>query len=834
MPTIMVVGADPTMRKLLRSALEAESYRVCEAEDAKTASAHMAVEPPDLVVQDRLLTEREHSELASALARLRDGRGVPVLSLAPVTATATANGAATHARQAAAAATSLSAQIAPAELLQSVHAQLLAATSDQCENVGEGRRVLVVDDDPVQRKRLHLSLASMGFEIATADDGLDALEQAREQPPDAIVSDVLMPKLDGFELCLQVRRDPRLSQVPLVLVSSNYLDESDQELATRLGANRYVLRSLHFEQVIEALLGSLDQDPPPVPAESVRRFGREHGERVARQLERQTLLNAGLSRETALHKTQLSLWRGMCEALAAGGDFGAALTQVFTSALRSGDVVKGALYLLGPGTEVRLEHAHGYAERDHERVAAFFGQNQLLKDVIASGMPLAIPSPMFDGPIASEFLSRAGASSALIVPIVAGQTKIGGLLLGSHVPDVGSEAPLQFAQALGLQIGKALEAARAVSSIAESERRYRGMMQGTSTGVWTVDADSRTTYANPRLAEMLGYKPEDMLGRPLHDFVRGHVPDERGAQTAATDGGSMLAEAPAASAPFEVQLKRKDGQLVPALISTSALASGAGGGELALVADLSQQKHSQAEAMMADRLRSIGTLAAAVAYDTRAPLGTTLASIDSALAQIDSLPILSGHHYRLEQMRDLLRDARKAGERVRRALRDFERFGGSEAERRGPVDVEALLEASARMAWNEVRSRARLVQEYARVPPVQGSEVALAQVFFNLIVNAAEAIDPGHADLHEIRLSTTLDSARRVIVEVQDTGRGMSAETVRQLLSPSFGTAPAGSGLGLCICHRIVTRLGGQLLVESEPGRGTTARVLLPACSGGG
>jgi PAS domain S-box-containing protein len=828
MPTIMVVGADPTMRKLLRSALEAESYRVCEAEDAKAASAHMAVEPPDLVVQDRLLSEREHSELTDALARLRGGRGVPVLSLA----TAAANGPGAQVQRHATAA--LSAQIVPTELLQSVHAQLLAATGDQRQNVGEGRRVLVVDDDPVQRKRLHLSLASLGFEIATAHDGLDALEQAREHPPDAIVSDVLMPKLDGFELCLQVRRDPRLSQVPLVLVSSNYLDESDQDLATRLGANRYVLRSLHFEQVIEALLGSLDRDPPPVPADSVRRFGRDHGERVARQLERQTLLNAGLSRETALHKTQLSLWRGMCEALAAGGDFGAALTHVFSSALSSGDVVKGALYLLGPSGEARLEHLHGYGERDHERAAAFFGHHQLLKDVIASAMPLAIPSPMFDGPIANEFLARAGASSALIVPIVAGPTKIGGLLLGSHAPDIGSEKPLEFAQALGAQIGKALEAARAVTSIAESEHRYREMVQSTSTGVWTVDADSRTTYANPRLAEMLGYKSEDMLGRPLRDFVRGPVTDDGGAQTAATDAGSMLAEAPFASAPFEVQLKRKDGQLVPALVSTGALGGGTGRGEIGLVADLSQQKHSQAEAMMADRLRSIGTLAAAVAYDTRAPLGTTLASIDSALAQIDSLPVLSGHHYRLEQMRDLLRDARKAGERVRRALRDFERFGGSEEERRGPVDVEALLEASARMAWNEVRSRARLVQEYARVPPVTGSEVALAQVFFNLIVNAAQAIDPGHADLHEIRLSTTVDSSRRVIVEVQDTGRGMPAETVRQLLSPSFGAAPAGSGLGLCICHRIVTRLGGQLLVESEPGHGSTVRVLLPACSSAG
>jgi signal transduction histidine kinase len=132
------------------------------------------------------------------------------------------------------------------------------------------------------------------------------------------------------------------------------------------------------------------------------------------------------------------------------------------------------------------------------------------------------------------------------------------------------------------------------------------------------------------------------------------------------------------------------------------------------------------------------------------------------------------------------------------------------------------------MAWNEVRFRARVVQQYARVPRVSAAEPALAQVFFNLILNAAHAIEPGHPERNEIRLSTTVDSSGRVIVEVTDSGCGIPPELLRQL-NRAEPSAPADAGLGLLICRRIVSRLGGQLQLESRVGQGTTARVTLPA-----
>jgi CheY-like chemotaxis protein len=100
----------------------------------------------------------------------------------------------------------------------------------------------------------------------------------------------------------------------------------------------------------------------------------------------------------------------------------------------------------------------------------------------------------------------------------------------------------------------------------------------------------------------------------------------------------------------------------------------------------------------------------------------------------------------------------------------------------------------------------------------------------NLLVNAAHAIPEGHAEKNEIRTSTRTDAEGRAVVEVRDTGSGISPEVLGRLFDPFFTTKPmgAGSGLGLSICHGIVASFGGEILVESEPGKGSVFRVVLP------
>jgi CheY-like chemotaxis protein len=126
------------------------------------------------------------------------------------------------------------------------------------------------------------------------------------------------------------------------------------------------------------------------------------------------------------------------------------------------------------------------------------------------------------------------------------------------------------------------------------------------------------------------------------------------------------------------------------------------------------------------------------------------------------------------------------------------------------------------------------VKEYGEHPLVQASESRLGQVFLNLLVNAAQALPEGQAQCNEIRVRTAYDpSSGRVLVEIADTGPGIPPEVRRKLFTPFFTTKPpgVGTGLGLVICQRIVTGLGGEITVASEVGKGTAFRVMLPVAT---
>ena len=115
-------------------------------------------------------------------------------------------------------------------------------------------------------------------------------------------------------------------------------------------------------------------------------------------------------------------------------------------------------------------------------------------------------------------------------------------------------------------------------------------------------------------------------------------------------------------------------------------------------------------------------------------------------------------------------------------------------------------------------------------PLIEADEARLGQVFINLLVNAAQAIPEGNAQGNEVRITTSTDPTGNLVVEVRDTGPGIPLEIRGRLYEPFFTTKPVGvgTGLGLSVCHNIVTSMGGDLSVLSELGKGATFRVVLP------
>jgi len=256
--------------------------------------------------------------------------------------------------------------------------------------------------------------------------------------------------------------------------------------------------------------------------------------------------------------------------------------------------------------------------------------------------------------------------------------------------------------------------------------------------------------------------------------------------------------------------------------------------------------------LISDRMASVGTLAAGVAHEVNNPLSVLMGNLEFVAEDLGRLirdigalalaeyaagsgpaAILSEPLARLVEMQRPLNEARDAAERVRMIVRDLKAFSRSDEETTGPVDVHRVIDSTIRMANNEIRHHARLVKVYGEVPLVEANEARLSQVFLNLLVNAAHAVPEGQADRNEIRVETKLTSGDRVVVEVRDTGAGIPKSMLPKIFDPFFTTKPigVGTGLGLTICHRIVTALGGAMEVESQPGAGTSIRVILRAAT---
>lgn len=838
--TILLIEDNPITRKMVRFALEKHGFEVLEAPDGATALREFPAGDIALVLQDLLLPDMDGFELVERLRALPRGSEVPILAV---------SGLMSKVEEARIPAVGfddvISKPVEPSRLLKTIRAHLPAVEAAP-DRFGDNRRIVVADDEHVQRKLIAFRLSKAGFQVTEAADGAQALELARRLEPAAIVSDVLMPKLDGFGLCIAIRNDERLARVPVVLMTNSYVEAADRDLARRAGANDLVLRTPDLATVLRALRDSLAGNlaAGPAAAEPDADLERERMRRVVKQLERQVNLNARVARRCAFLTAELSVLSGISEALASQDDIDSALEQVLAACLDAGGISVGALYLTGD--DHRRAISYGAANRWSEaELAAFFDATGML-DTAESQTVIPIPSAAVSGEHARALLGRVGVSSVLIAPLHHRGKSLGALLTGSHEPGANTEDRIFFAQAVAGQISQALALAQAFAAKDDSERAartqarvLRSILESMADGVVVADQAGDLIHWNAAATTLLGTgqgvvetisQPETWTGKyglrhtdkvtpieldelPLRRALRGESLDD-----------------------VELYMMR-DGLSEGAWLSASARPlrdeNGESQGGVAVFRDVTREKAARTQLMVSDRMASIGMLAAGVAHEINNPLTAVVANLEGAvrdLAELARGP--AGAH--LSSVMEAMTEARDAAERVRHIVRDLKTFSRAEDDQSGAVDVTQVLESSARMAWNEIRHRARVVKDYREVPRVRANESRLGQVFLNLVVNAAQAIPEGHADRNEIRLTCRAGDSGRVVVEIADTGAGMSPRVLSRLFTPFFTTKPpgVGTGLGLTICHRLISEIGGEITVDSAVGAGTVFRVILPVMTG--
>ena len=409
-----------------------------------------------------------------------------------------------------------------------------------------------------------------------------------------------------------------------------------------------------------------------------------------------------------------------------------------------------------------------------------------------------------------------------------------GSLLWVHVSATCARNPdgspdLVLALALDISERKAAEEA-----LLGSEARFRSLADQAPIGVVEVDlAETRLLYANREAAAIAGRSLPELLAAPLGSEVHpDDVPAVREAFTRVVQTGARTS--------LEFRVRRPDGAERLVRVDGSLLRDAAGRPRsyLGLEVDVTEMRAAQQALAVRSRLEAMGTLVAGVGHEINNPLAALMAGEGLALEVTRDLllrlrsgtpPTPAELERELEENRTILEEGLESGNRIARIVKDLAAFGRSRTTRE-TVRLREVVDAAIRWLPAAAGGPVAVEVEDRGAPDVQGLPGQLSQVVLNLLSNACRAGREGRPPRIRVRLGPGAPGTTRL--EVEDDGVGMSPETLARVFDPFFTTRPAGDqrgvGLGLPVCHAIVTAHGGTIAAVSELGQGSTFTLELP------
>jgi PAS domain S-box-containing protein len=406
--------------------------------------------------------------------------------------------------------------------------------------------------------------------------------------------------------------------------------------------------------------------------------------------------------------------------------------------------------------------------------------------------------------------------------------------------------------------------ASAELALRESEERWRTLLAHILEMVILVDADGLVTYTSPSVERWLGYATEDLVGNKIATVTAiSHVDD------ALALGSAMDRCEPASPVSLTHRLKARDGswhwlESTMVCLREDPLV----GGVLITSRDVTERwvleqerERLDLDRRVSQRLEAVGQLAAGIAHEINTPLQFVGDSVTFLKQAVDELVVLTGLYRStlytsspipIEERRQAMRDAEQNADleylceripaafartadgiaRVRSIVLAMKRFSHTSSTELAPADINEAIETTLAVCRSEYKYVAEIVLELSELPPVTCNIGELNQVFLNLIINAAQAIEEKVGDSGErgeIRISTWLDGSD-VVFEIADDGPGIPAELQDRIYEPFFTTKEVGKGTGqgLALARNTIERHSGLLQCSSSPGAGATLTVRLP------
>jgi PAS domain S-box-containing protein len=423
------------------------------------------------------------------------------------------------------------------------------------------------------------------------------------------------------------------------------------------------------------------------------------------------------------------------------------------------------------------------------------------------------------------------------------------------------------------------ERKRVEKSLQESEEKFRIMTASAQDAIVMINNDGNISFWNAAAENIFGYPAQDALGKDLHQLLAPARFREKSAQGFArfllNGEGTVIGKT------LEFVALHKNGNEFPIELSLSAVKISERWHAIGIIRDISERKQieekvlsqfanvasanaqlteankqleqAKNQLLQSEKMAAIGLLAAGVAHEINNPVGyvnSNLGSLEKYMADIfvvldkyEAAEALNNCdnplqedlrkfkekinlNYIREDTRALISESHQGLDRVKKIILDLKDFSRSNAaENWGWANVQQGLESTLNVVWNELKYKCEVIKEFAPLPQIYCLPSQLNQVFMNLLVNAAQAI--------EVRGKITLRSGTqddRIWIEISDTGKGIPAEIIPLIFNPFFTTKPIGkgTGLGLSVSYKIIEKHRGTIEVHSEVGIGSTFRIWLP------
>ena len=353
------------------------------------------------------------------------------------------------------------------------------------------------------------------------------------------------------------------------------------------------------------------------------------------------------------------------------------------------------------------------------------------------------------------------------------------------------------------------------------ESYYANVVDSVGDGVIVLDNTGAVTLVNPAAEELAGISGRQVKGGLFSDIFKEEGPLIDMVEKTVATGMSV-------SDHENIVLKR-NGKLTPVGASTSPLLSSKGEriGTILLLRDLSNVRELEEAVRQADRLSSLGALAAGLAHEIKNPLG----GIKGA-AQLLEMEFPDN-----EELREYIRVMLKEVQRVNLIVEELLALASPGRLKLGKVNLHRVLSDIVLLQKRAIDGRDLYIHQYfdPSIPPILADEALLTQLFLNLIKNAMEAVGEGGVVKVTSRVladySMTQKGERRarmIAIDVTDNGPGIAPDVLEHLFTPFFTTKSKGTGLGLAICQKIVSEHRGMIKVDSDSSRGTVFTVMLP------